>query len=77
MTGLRSHCRKGHPLIGDNVLVGRKGERRCALCRSASRGAQLGRRNIVQDGEPELNQVPRWYVLFFGMLVGFILGVLR
>ena len=31
----KTHCSKGHPLSGDNLLVMRDGARRCRICRDA------------------------------------------
>ena len=32
LNALKTHCPKGHPLAGDNLSIGSKGERRCREC---------------------------------------------
>lgn len=36
-TGERSHCKKGHPLEGSNVLTRIDGHRRCRTCHNENR----------------------------------------
>ena len=35
----KTHCRKGHDLAGENLLVDGQGGRRCRICRTASDAA--------------------------------------
>lgn len=52
----RTHCKRGHPLFGDNLLPVKKGTRLCKICRQASRKrlrekAKL-RKAAVGSGDP-------------------------
>lgn len=40
----KTHCKRGHPLSGDNLMVLRSGSRRCRVCHNAD-GRRHWRRN--------------------------------
>jgi hypothetical protein len=47
----KTHCRRGHPLRGDNVLLERDGIRRCKVCRQNSLHQRLRRHHAPRPPE--------------------------
>lgn len=47
---LLERCRRGHELTGDNIATDRNGERRCLICRRASR--RTANRNRKKSSAP-------------------------
>lgn len=44
LNALKTHCKRGHPLSGDNLRIGPRGERRCFTC-NAENVKEWQRRN--------------------------------
>ena len=61
---LRSHCRRGHALEGDNVTVFRDGKRECVTCRSASKLARRASRTdkIKYKSRPRISAAAQAFV---------------
>jgi hypothetical protein len=43
----KTHCKRGHELAGDNLIVERTGKRQCRICRHASERAYRERRRAA------------------------------
>lgn len=46
-----THCKRGHPLEGDNVYVDRRGSNICRICQRAHYRAWQARHRIVEQAE--------------------------
>jgi hypothetical protein len=46
----RSHCRRGHPMVGANVKLDSRGRRACRRCANAKRRAQWAGRPTCKNG---------------------------
>lgn len=50
--GQKTHCLRGHPLSGDNVKVGGRGERICRICARERSRALYQRRKVDRSDQP-------------------------
>lgn len=57
----QTHCLRGHPLAGDNlVLEGNRGVRRCRACRNANANRRYHERRALGFGWRDARRSQRW-----------------